>query len=92
MRTRITGGKKMITEKILSIFRSNSPPEDDVTQKWKVREVELNFSTVSENVIVFKIAPWEGRARTNLFSKIQKWTFFNPNLGVLFKGSFLGGG
>ena len=73
-------------------FKSNSQPEDDVTQKLKVREAELYFSMVSENVIVFKIAPWEGPARTNLFSKVQKWTFLNPNLGGLFRGSLWGGG
>ena len=33
---------------------------------------ELNFSMVSENVIVFKKAPLEGPARTKLFSKSQK--------------------
>ena len=56
----------MIIEKILSIFKSSLPPDNDVIQN------ELNFSMVSENVIVFKIAPWEGPARTNLFSKSQK--------------------
>ena len=61
----------MIFEKILSIFKSNLPPDDDVTQKGKVRETDLNFSMVSGNVIVFKIAPWESPARTNLFSKYQ---------------------
>ena len=82
----------MIIEKILSFFKTNSPPTDDVTQKWKIGEVELNFSMVSENVVVFKIAAREGPARTNLFSRSQKWTFFNPNLGEFFRGSFWGGG
>ena len=76
----------MIIEKILSIFKSSLPPDNDVTQN------ELNFNMVSEKVIVFKIAPWEGPARTNLFSKVQKWTFLNPNLGGLFRGSLWGGG
>ena len=46
---------------------------------------------VSENVIDFKIAPWEGPACANLFLKIQKWTFLNPNVGGLFRGLFWGG-
>ena len=80
----------MIIKKILLIFKSNSPPEGDVTQKWKVRELEINFSMVSENVIVFKAAPWEGPARADLFSKSQTWTFFDPNLGELFRGLLWG--
>ena len=72
----------MIIEKILSIFKSNLPPDNDVIQN------ELSFSMVSEIVIVYKIAPWEGPALTNLFSKSQKWTFFNPNRDGLFRSSF----
>ena len=40
----------MINEKILSIFKSKSPPEDDVTQKSKVGTVEFIFSMIYENV------------------------------------------
>ena len=72
----------MIIEKILSIFKSNLPPDNDVIQN------ELSFSMVSEIVIVYKIAPWEGPALTNLFQKVKNEHFLNPNLDGLFRGSF----
>ena len=57
----------MKTEKTLSIFKSNSPLEDDVIQKWKIETVELIFFMASENVIVFEVSPWEDPAHTNVF-------------------------
>ena len=59
--------KNMKTEKTLSIFKSNSPLEDDVIQKWKIETVELIFFMASENVIVFEVSPWEDPAHTNVF-------------------------
>ena len=60
----------MKTEKTLSIFKSNSPLEDDVIQKRKIETVEpifFFFFMASENVIVFEVSPWEGPAHTNVF-------------------------
>ena len=68
-------GKNMIIEKILSIFKSNSPPEDDVTQKWKVRTVEFIFSMISENVIVSEIAPWKVPPALTFFERVEKKHF-----------------
>lgn len=59
--------KNMKTEKTLSIFKSNSPLEDDIIQKWKIETVELIFFMASENVIVFEVSPWEDPAHTNVF-------------------------
>ena len=50
--------KNMDFEKILPNFKSNSSPEDGITQKWKVRIAELIFHVASENVDVFDTAPW----------------------------------
>ena len=57
-------------EKVLPLFRSNSPAEDDVTEKSKVKE--LIFHVVSKNIVVFDAAPWESVSLTNLFSRRQK--------------------
>ena len=45
---------KVIFDKV---FYSNSHPEDDITEKWKVRMVELIFHVVSRNV--FDAATWK---------------------------------
>ena len=35
--------KNVIFEKVLSIFKSSSPPDDDVTEKSKFEAIELIF-------------------------------------------------
>ena len=64
--------KNVIFEKVLSIFKSNSPPEDDSTERSKVEAVELIFHVVSKNLVVFDVGPWESVALTNLLSRRQK--------------------
>ena len=56
------------------VFKSNSRPENDITEKLKVKTVGLIFHEVSKNVIVFDAAHWESAAFANLFPKISKST------------------
>ena len=69
-------GKRCFLEKILQIFKSNLPCEDDITEKWKVQTLKLNFHAAFKNVVVSDAAPWESAALTTIFSKSQKWTFW----------------
>lgn len=64
--------KNVIFEKVLLIVKSNSSPEDDVTEKWKVEAIELIFYVVFKKVIVFDAAPWESVVLTNLFKKSKR--------------------
>ena len=64
--------KNVIFEKMFPIFKSNTPPEDDVSKKWKIGTVELIFHEASKNVVVFYAASWEKTALNNLLSKSQK--------------------
>ena len=63
--------KYAIFEKVLAIFTSNLPTEDDVTEKLKVEAIELTFHVVSKEVVVFGAAPWESVSLTNLFLRSQ---------------------
>ena len=64
--------KNVIFEKVLSIFKSNSPPKDDATERSKVEALEFIFHVVSKNLVVFDAGPWESVALTNLLSRRQK--------------------
>ena len=69
--------KHVIFKNVLPIFKSNLPPEDDVTEKSKVKVIELTFHEVSKNVVVFEVAPWESVGLTYLFSRTQNDYFEN---------------
>ena len=54
--------KKVLFEKILQIFKFNLPPSDNVTEKQKVRNVELIFHALSKNVVFSDKVTWESLA------------------------------
>ena len=58
--------KIAIIDKILWIFKTSSSLKDDVTEKWKIKVVELSFHVVSKNVVIVDATPWESPSRTNL--------------------------
>ena len=57
--------------KIVPIFKPNSSPENDVTEKLKVETAKLIFRVLCKSVVIIDEAPWENSALTILFSKIQ---------------------
>ena len=69
--------KNFVLEKILLIFKSNLPPEADVTEKLKAGTVYLIFHVVFKNKVAFDAALWESTAFTSLFSKIKIEYFEN---------------
>ena len=75
--------KNVIFEKVLPISKSNSPTEDDVTEKSKVEAVGLVFHVASKNVVVFDAAPWKSVALTSLFSRNQNDFFENRSICFL---------
>ena len=57
--------------KIVPIFKPNSSPENDVTEKLKVETAKLIFRVLYKNVVIIDKVPWEKSALTILFSKSQ---------------------
>ena len=68
--------RQMLRQKHLH-FQIHSPPEDGVSENWKVGAVELIFLVVSKNEVVFDSAPWKSVTFTNLCSQSQNENFEN---------------
>ena len=51
--------ENLIFEKRLPIFKTNSPSEDNVTEKLKVEALELIFHIVSKNSVISDLALYQ---------------------------------